>query len=251
MEWFKFYSSRWLSDLRIKKLSTVDRLLFITLMCVTNVTDESDERTGVVYDFDESAIILATGLHHNTDYDNDYAYCEYSEATGFSKRLEKAGLIEFIDESTITIVNYQKRQQSNLSGAERAKKYREKKKLEDTVTKPSHSNVTNVQNRNARVEKSRVEKSRDRIIVQDGISFDEFWNIYPVKKSKKTAEKKWVKLKPDVQEIIISDIPKRFAEDDQWIKGFIPHPTTYLNQERWNDEITSKIDKGHKIYVAE
>lgn len=67
--------------------------------------------------------------------------------------------------------------------------------------------------------------------------FDIFWDSYPVKKGKKTAMVAWKKLKPSQHNKAISDIPLR-KEDKTWKAGFIPYPTTYLNQERWEDEIT-------------
>lgn len=82
-------------------------------------------------------------------------------------------------------------------------------------------------------------------------AFDLFWESYPVKRARKPAQMKWDRLDHSTRIIILEDIQNRKEKDVQWISGFIPHPTTYLNQERWNDEITSKIDKGHKIYVAE
>jgi hypothetical protein len=68
--------------------------------------------------------------------------------------------------------------------------------------------------------------------------FEQFWNLYPRKVGKKPASQKWQKLKLDqVGHRIIEDVKIRKDRDAQWKRGFIPHPTTYLNQERWNDEI--------------
>lgn len=83
-----------------------------------------------------------------------------------------------------------------------------------------------------------VERSREENrIVESSIPFDSFWEIYPVKKGKKTAEAKWKRLANDTHLLILADVPNR-KKDDGWQRGYIPHPTTYLNQERWNDEIT-------------
>lgn len=69
-----------------------------------------------------------------------------------------------------------------------------------------------------------------------GVPFEDFWKIYPKKVEKKKAELKWNRLKSDQQKEIMLDIPKRVLTD-QWRRGYIPHPTTYLNGERWNDEL--------------
>jgi len=72
--------------------------------------------------------------------------------------------------------------------------------------------------------------------------FDSFWSIYPKKTDKKKASLKWQKIKPDDKVKILADIPKRL-KTKQWLEGYIPNPTTYLNGERWNDElkITNKV----------
>lgn len=68
--------------------------------------------------------------------------------------------------------------------------------------------------------------------------FKKFWQAYPRKSSKKTALTRWLKIEPDEElfETIMKglEIAKRC---DQWKEvRFIPHPATWLNQERWNDE---------------
>lgn len=71
------------------------------------------------------------------------------------------------------------------------------------------------------------------------IPFGEFWKLYPKKTGKKPAEQKWNRLNKTTQDLILADLPKR-AKTDQWQKAdgqFVPNPATYLNQERWNDQL--------------
>lgn len=72
--------------------------------------------------------------------------------------------------------------------------------------------------------------------------FAEFWSAYPLKKAKATAEKAWAKLKPsaDLQASILSAIAAHKLSADWQRDGgqYIPHPTTWLNQRRWEDEVT-------------
>jgi DNA-binding transcriptional ArsR family regulator len=69
--------------------------------------------------------------------------------------------------------------------------------------------------------------------------FDAFWKSYPRKVGKKAAEKAWLRArdKPALEVILAAlDVQKKC---DQWTKEggqFIPHPATWLNQGRWNDE---------------
>ena len=67
--------------------------------------------------------------------------------------------------------------------------------------------------------------------------FHEFWNVYPKKIGKADAEKKWINKKPNIDQVMIA-LTWQIASD-QWNKNdgeFIPNPSTYINQERWNDE---------------
>lgn len=77
-----------------------------------------------------------------------------------------------------------------------------------------------------------TETTRDYLI-----DFVKFWEAYPRKVAKPNAMKAWLKLKPDdalVKTII--DAIKRQGLCDKEIQ-FVPHPATWLNSRRWEDEI--------------
>ena len=72
-------------------------------------------------------------------------------------------------------------------------------------------------------------------------NFEEFWKEYPRKVSKQTALKIWVRLKLESSTIpqILSALQKQ-KQSEQWQRDggqFIPHPTTWLNQRRWEDQV--------------
>ncbi|MBT9164689.1 MAG: hypothetical protein DDT23_00693 [candidate division WS2 bacterium] len=74
--------------------------------------------------------------------------------------------------------------------------------------------------------------------------FDLFWKTYPKKVNKAYAIKVWNKLKPsqELTNTIISAVEKA-KKSVEWRKDkgqFIPHPSTYLNNKRWEDELTMK-----------
>ena len=76
---------------------------------------------------------------------------------------------------------------------------------------------------------------------EDIVAFDKFWQLYPRKVGKGAAKKAWARLNPD------DDLVRRILEavseqrdSVQWARDggqYIPHPTTWLNQERWEDEL--------------
>lgn len=85
--------------------------------------------------------------------------------------------------------------------------------------------------------------------------FDRFWSAYPRKVAKPAARKKFDSLNPDEQllEKMILAV-ERQKQSDQWMKDggqFIPHPATWLNQRRWEDEtpvIRQKILPAQDFY---
>jgi hypothetical protein len=71
--------------------------------------------------------------------------------------------------------------------------------------------------------------------------FPEFWTVYPRKTAKDHACKTWHKLKLDDATVdrVLAAIAHQ-ARPGQCLAGdpkFIPHPATWLNQRRWEDEI--------------
>lgn len=76
-------------------------------------------------------------------------------------------------------------------------------------------------------------------------TFEEFWAIYPNKKAKKDALKVWgrIPMTPELWERIEQSI-KAHKRTEAWTDGggkFIPHPATWLNGERWDDEVEADI----------
>lgn len=71
--------------------------------------------------------------------------------------------------------------------------------------------------------------------------FDEFWRAYPRHDAKQTAVKAFRKVSEKLlRETILPDLEKRKASE-QWTKdngAYIPHAATYINQQRWQDQIT-------------
>jgi len=83
----------------------------------------------------------------------------------------------------------------------------------------------------------------------EGVRFEEFWNLYPVKNGRKACEQKWKKRNlDDIADKIIEKLTVQVEEDDKWLRGFAPNPLTYINQDRWEDEIAqapkTKPSKG-------
>lgn len=85
-------------------------------------------------------------------------------------------------------------------------------------------------------EKKKEEKENTLFITR---AFDAFWAAYPRKVCKKVAFQKFQAVFPKKVslETLLTALEEQ-KRSDQWkdVK-FIPHPSTWLNQERWEDEI--------------
>jgi hypothetical protein len=71
-------------------------------------------------------------------------------------------------------------------------------------------------------------------------AFEDFWKAYPNKVGKPAALRAFVRAKPDQSALLLG--LDRWRHSEQWKKDkgrFIPHPTTFLNQRRWEDSPTS------------
>lgn len=103
-----------------------------------------------------------------------------------------------------------------------------------TVTHPSKSKSKSKREllRNSLSADAQSEEEHDDL-------FDEFWALYPRKIGKGHARKAFVKALAKTDHETICLAASYFAawcEDEGTAERFIPHPTTWLNAERWNDE---------------
>lgn len=71
----------------------------------------------------------------------------------------------------------------------------------------------------------------------DRDSFKKFWDLYPRKIGKGAAEKSWIKIDPRLESEIMSAVSKQRSCEQWKDPKFIPHPATWLNQRRWEDQL--------------
>ena len=86
--------------------------------------------------------------------------------------------------------------------------------------------------------KEKKEEEKEKAILADR-AFDTFWEAYPRKVKKKEARKKFQAVFPkkvSLERLLTALEEHKHSEQWKDVK-FIPHPSTWLNQERWEDEI--------------
>ena len=96
--------------------------------------------------------------------------------------------------------------------------------------KQTEANASNCSNKN---------KSKNKNKESD-ILFERFWTAYPRKVNKPGAKRAFEKINPDEQllETMLKAIEQQ-KKTAQWQEmQYIPHPATWLNQERWKDTVT-------------
>lgn len=206
--WFKFYGSEYLSDPKILQLDPDERSCWVTILCLASQSD------GSIRFLSEAQLLAMSGITKQRE--------------NVLKKFEQLDMI-LICNGTVTVKNWEKRQYSE--GYSRVKKFRERK-----------SNAKD-NDRKIRTDKIRTE--------QIYTTFETFWKEYPNKKAKPKAYQSWVKINPDENLLKqILDGLEKAKQSTQWQKDngqFIPHPTTWLNQERWNDEVEIIKNKSEKF----
>lgn len=81
-------------------------------------------------------------------------------------------------------------------------------------------------------------------------TFEEFWKAYSYKKGRKQAEEKWNRLKLADKLACMAAVPAYVASTRKPTDPIVPnayipfrmHPLTYLNGERWEDEIETPVN---------
>jgi hypothetical protein len=109
--------------------------------------------------------------------------------------------------------------------------------------------------------KGKEKKEKDKKYTNpDGLKvelFNSFWKAYPKKVARQACEKKFYQVIEKLNTSIVPKILEAIEKQkltDQWQKDggkFIPHPATWLNQGRWEDETEVDIPKTDEHYAKE
>jgi len=120
----------------------------------------------------------------------------------------------------------------------------EKPKLDKPVKAIQHQNGEIPGRENPLKGKSTRISNKEALVInirasnKDNCAFDQFWDAYPKKKNKKKAQQIWTSRKLDsMADQLINDVILKTQKDRSWIDGYAPYPTTYLNGDRWEDEV--------------
>lgn len=156
-----------------------------------------------------------------------------SSARRFFNLLQKDSMISVISDNItthLTVCKYDSYQGIENANETQTKRKRNSNEIQTTPIK----------------ERKEIEEEKEN---KEILSFEDFWKIYPIKKSKAEAEKKFKKLTVSEIEKIKIHLPI-FVNYKPFETYSHPHASTYLNQKRFNDEI-DVIKDENKYYDKE
>ncbi len=212
MRWFKLYPEI-ANHPRLRILSFEDRWHYISLMCAKadGTLDQPSEKLR------DQMLSVHLGL----------TPVEMAQVKG---RLMD---VELIAEDW-DIINWEDKQSSDATGAARKRRQRAREKLakeEELRNKNKEQNVTV------------TGQSRD---IKKEETVERIWKLFPKKVAKAKCVKKLERLDTVTLGLIEKDLRARVWPTET---RYILNPETYINQERWLDEVSTPEQKEEDLYV--
>ena len=137
-----------------------------------------------------------------------------------------------------------KQTEANESKSEQTEASESKlKQTEANESKSKQTGADESKQKQTEANESLKVKVNDKVKVnnKENILFERFWKAYPRHEAKQNAFTAFAKINPDeaLLNVMLSSVA-RWKVTPQWTENggqFIPHPATWLNQRRWEDEI--------------
>jgi DNA-binding PadR family transcriptional regulator len=187
----------------------------------------------------DKLILIALADRHNEDCDRAFPsiawLCDFSDLNRKTviaalDRLEANG---FIEDSGERVGRTQQIKSYKLHWETGPKVERFQKRNSSEIT-PKQS-----QKRDTEPSTNHQEPEKQKLSAQPAAArFADWWAVYPKHVARKKAEAIWRNRKLDaIADRLIHDVLTRASDDDGWRRGYVPDPTTYLNQDRWEDDL--------------
>ena len=211
--WFRLYDDV-LNDPKVQRLSGESFKFWINMLCIAS------KNGGVLPGIEDMAFALRVS--------NDVC-------TSLIDELKTCGLID--GSKRLVPHGWEKRQYKSDTSTDRVKRFRERSRnVTETVSETAPDTDTETDTETDKNQK-KIPKKRDRSA--SSAEFENFWLVYPRKINRAVALKAFEKATRKTEaDLIISAVRGyKFADDEQ----FIPHPATWLNQERWIDGTPTSV----------
>ena len=214
MKWFKLYTEL-AQHPRLRILAFEDRWHYVSLMCA---------KADGTLDQDATLRDKMLGVHLGLS---------AVEMDAVKDRLLDVDLIT----SDWDIINWDDKQSSDATGAARKRRQRAKEKL-------SKEKELRIKNKEQNV--TVTGQSRDSHGTEKDDQIAKNWSLFPKKIAKSKAVSKMSNMDMATLQLIEKDLRSREWSSDP---RYILHPSTYLNNERWLDEVSAPEQKDDELYV--
>lgn len=212
MKWFKLYSEI-ANHPRLRILSFEDRWHYISLMCA-KADGTLDQPNAKLRDQMLSVHLGLTPV----------------EMAQVKERLMDVELIA----DDWDIINWDDKQSSDATGAARKRRQRAREKL---------AKEEKERNKNTEQDVTVTGQSRD---IEKEETVERIWKLFPKKVAKAKCVKKLERLDTATLGLIEKDLRARVWPTET---RYILNPETYINQERWLDEVSTPKQKEEDLYV--
>ena len=217
---FTWFPGDWLADEGVKNVSFAAKGLWIGMICLMFRSPRKGlllKQTGVPAD----SQYLANQLGGRAE-DIDVLIAELEREQVFSRH--ETGAILCRKMWRPTDLSEKRAEAGRLGGLAKGQQQDGKQ----TEAKPSNGR------------KGKERKGKVRVVVRYSDAFLVFWKAYPRRVGKGAAFGAWQRI-PDrpAVEVLVAAVEAQKATE-QWRKDngqFIPHPQTWLNQRRWEDDV--------------
>lgn len=227
--WMKFYTSDWRSDPRLKMCSAGARGVWIEMICLMHEAAPYGHLLVHGQTPNEGQLASLTGIPS-------------AELNQYLAELERMGVFSRTKEGVI----YSRKLVRMAAKSAKARKNGKKGGNPSLGKETINEDEVNLKDKGE--DKPQKPEARSQRVSADALSspsrlddaFDRFWNRYPRKVEKKAARKRFdqaVKAGADPERIVAG--AAQYAGADTVQRGFIKHPTTWLNAGCWDDDISA------------
>ena len=237
------YVMDFIADEKLANCSAESTGVYIRLMCVMHKMD------------DYGAVSLKAKEKQNPSNITNFAI-KLMRQMPYPQDVIERSLVELIDEGVIILEGdrlYQKRMvrdgELSKKRAEAGSKGGKGSKNGNPESEPDKQKGSKTPSKIEANSENEIENENEDEIDTDSVKkepsliekrFDEFWASYPRKTGKGAAKKSFLKIAPSKElfEKMMSAL-EAAKRCEQWSRDhgqYIPHPATWLNQERWDDD---------------
>lgn len=251
MPWFRFYVEA-VHDRKLRRLKPEHRWLFVTVLAAAR-----DSHI-------EGFLMLSEKEPLATEDLADMASLPIRTVDAGMTAMSEAGLIEWDPNLRCwSVTNWRKRQYPSDRSTDRVAEHRRSNGDVTAYRPPKGDEVTPPENREQKTDTETDPSSHSQSVELALVNppplaarsdFEQWWSAYPRKVAKKAAKAKYAVAAKRVDPCVLYQAVREHAynwERYGYEAQFIPHPATWLEQGRWEDDPPGPRSNGRQSRTAE